>query len=78
MARPTRNVPQHKPDAGPEASTVDQTLGAELAGLGWPMHLPEATTSLSAEVHESESLQMLFTSIRGQIGFQVCRCEICG
>ena len=27
------------PDAGPEATTVDQALGAELAGLLWPMHI---------------------------------------
>src|SRR6202162_2357403 len=32
---------------------------------------------LSPEVDESESLQMLFASIRGQIGFRVCTCDLC-
>jgi hypothetical protein len=32
---------------------------------------------LSPEVEESESLQMLFANIRGQIGFRACRCDLC-
>src|ERR1700693_1830485 len=32
---------------------------------------------LSAESDESESLQMRFASIRGQIGFRVCTCDLC-
>ena len=32
---------------------------------------------LSLESNESESLQMLFANIRGQIGFRACRCDLC-
>src|ERR1700693_1519150 len=40
-------------------------------------HTREKRILLSAESDESESLQMRFASIRGQIGFRVCTCDLC-
>src|ERR1017187_5444218 len=42
-----------------------------------PGTYPAERMPLSLESDESESLQMLFANIRGQIGFRACRCDLC-